>query len=367
MTDTNREGGHVHVHTFHDLGGAQRVTDNPADCEWCSRPGQPVPLAVARKWQRIRPEPSQFRRDKPVPGHVFTFEMWPPDADERTLPGRTGRITAQSPHEARAAASGQLPAGGWTLGAGSHIRSACQPPHSGSDALAAPGSNQVWHATALAELAHGEVRRIYVAEWWPTGRVTLHSENPRRPNAAVSRRWVRRGADPGERVGWTVSNVEATAHYPSPEAFEAAFGASWGLVRAFERAGSMLPAGASAWDFADAEAASMRDEPEDDCAICAPGTCPGGSKCPGSLDTTPVLVTLSWPDTDPDRGSETYGPFTEDAEADAWITRCQDAAANGWTLLQDASYLIHRVELPFDPDALWEHGTDAHTTKENQS
>jgi len=62
--------------------------------------------------------------------HMFTFETWPPDATERTLPGRTPRYWAESPAKARAAAGAELKASapGWSVGAGSHHRYDCTPP-----------------------------------------------------------------------------------------------------------------------------------------------------------------------------------------------------------------------------------------------
>lgn len=70
-------------------------------------------------------------------GHVFVFELWPPDAATRPqypilVPGRTRRITSDSPAHAREIAKSEA-AAGWTVGAGSHIRAACTPPHPGTD------------------------------------------------------------------------------------------------------------------------------------------------------------------------------------------------------------------------------------------
>jgi hypothetical protein len=93
----------------------------------------------------------------------------------------------------------------------------------------------VWEATALREETPRFTRR-WIAEWWPgAGRVTLHSENPKYPNRAVTRRWIRAGAGLAlpRRPGWTTSEHGEAARYPSAEAFEAAAG-PLGLVRQFE-------------------------------------------------------------------------------------------------------------------------------------
>jgi hypothetical protein len=72
--------------------------------------------------------------------HRFVFEAWPPDAGERTLPGRTPVYWAATPREARAQAVADLAATqpGWMVGAGSHRRSLCRPPHPGTDAAPVP-------------------------------------------------------------------------------------------------------------------------------------------------------------------------------------------------------------------------------------
>lgn len=71
-------------------------------------------------------------------GHVLVFELWPPGAFDKPgaqypiqLPGRTRRITGRTVELARATAEREL-AAGWTIGAASHIRSACTPPHPGT-------------------------------------------------------------------------------------------------------------------------------------------------------------------------------------------------------------------------------------------
>ena len=43
---------------------------------------------------------------------------------------------------------------------------------------------------------------------------------------------------------------------------------------------------------------------------------------------TLYIVTITWPD-DPERGSETYGPFPDRAAQAAWVTGCERAAAEG--------------------------------------
>lgn len=70
------------------------------------------------------------------------------------------------------------------------------------------------------------------------------------------------------------------------------------------------------------------------------------------------VVTIKWP-ADPERGSETYGPFEDEIEQADWVDQCQDAADHGWRLLVGAEYLLHRVSDPFDPTALWEQSNDA--------
>ena len=64
-------------------------------------------------------------------GHKFVFEAWPPDATERTLPGRTPPVWAATPKAARAKAAAALAKAkpGWTVGAGQHWRYDCVPPH----------------------------------------------------------------------------------------------------------------------------------------------------------------------------------------------------------------------------------------------
>lgn len=79
---------------------------------------------------------------------------------------------------------------------------------------------------------------------------------------------------------------------------------------------------------------------------------------PEEKKPTMLVVTVYWPD-DQDRGQETYGPFANDDERQAWVDKCMRASDNGWRLLHGASYLIHSVWEPFDPDALWERSGDA--------
>ncbi len=69
--------------------------------------------------------------------HVFTFELWPTTQSLDYLvhsPGyhHTRAITAASAHDARAIAQREAPAG-WVVGAGSHPRNRCNPPHMGWD------------------------------------------------------------------------------------------------------------------------------------------------------------------------------------------------------------------------------------------
>lgn len=69
------------------------------------------------------------------PRHVFTFELWPAEIGPATypiqLPGHTGRIVARTGREAREVAQGIADQAGLHVGAGSHIRAACTPPHPG--------------------------------------------------------------------------------------------------------------------------------------------------------------------------------------------------------------------------------------------
>jgi hypothetical protein len=74
---------------------------------------------------------------------------------------------------------------------------------------------------------------------------------------------------------------------------------------------------------------------------------------PETENPTLWIVTISWPG-DAERGMETYGPFSSQQEQVAWVDACQEAAAAGWSLLEGAHYLLHRVIKPFDVDALWE-------------
>jgi hypothetical protein len=74
----------------------------------------------------------------------------------------------------------------------------------------------------------------------------------------------------------------------------------------------------------------------------------------------PVVVHLSWPQ-DPERGFEVYGPFADHEAADLWVDKCMVAASQGWRLLQGTHYTTLHLDPPFDPDSLWEVGTDAMT------
>jgi hypothetical protein len=69
------------------------------------------------------------------------------------------------------------------------------------------------------------------------------------------------------------------------------------------------------------------------------------------------IVTIFWPE-DPDRGMEAYGPFDSVEEQSKFVDDCQAATARGWSLLENASYLIHRVAEPFDPTQLAISTTD---------
>lgn len=68
-----------------------------------------------------------------------------------------------------------------------------------------------------------------------------------------------------------------------------------------------------------------------------------------------LIVVISWPE-DPDRPHEYYGPFESEEKRDAWVADSQDAAALGWRLLQDASYLLTRLDTPPDPTELIQDG-----------
>lgn len=72
----------------------------------------------------------------------------------------------------------------------------------------------------------------------------------------------------------------------------------------------------------------------------------------------PVVVHISWPQ-DPDRGFEVYGPFASHEDADLWVDKCMVAASHGWTLLAGTHYTTLHLDPPFDPDSLWEQGSDA--------
>lgn len=79
--------------------------------------------------------PSCQRETGIAVGHVFTFELWPPMRPGGAsypiqLPGHTRRITGRTYELARATAERELPPDR-TIGAASHIRSACTPPHPG--------------------------------------------------------------------------------------------------------------------------------------------------------------------------------------------------------------------------------------------
>jgi hypothetical protein len=84
---------------------------------------------------------------------------------------------------------------------------------------------------------------------------------------------------------------------------------------------------------------------------------PEETDMPHSYENGARIVTLSWPD-DPERGTETYGPFDSKAEQEKWVSQCQEAAAHGYRALHDVTYLLHRVTEPFDPTALWEQSSD---------
>jgi hypothetical protein len=79
--------------------------------------------------------------------HVFSFELWPANLSDYPqypilIPERTGRIEAASIKQAREIAAqiaadrkpGPRLGGPWVVGAASHIRGLCCPPHPGRDA-----------------------------------------------------------------------------------------------------------------------------------------------------------------------------------------------------------------------------------------
>jgi hypothetical protein len=68
--------------------------------------------------------------------------------------------------------------------------------------------------------------------------------------------------------------------------------------------------------------------------------------------TNLLIVTIIHPD-DRDR-DETYGPFADEADREQFVKDCEEAADDGWELLQGAHYLIHSLATPFDPTSLWE-------------
>jgi len=72
--------------------------------------------------------------------HRFTFELWPSDATDRTLPERTRPVFAVDIQAARANAAVQAlckapprPGVSWTVGAAIHARGQCIPAHPGKN------------------------------------------------------------------------------------------------------------------------------------------------------------------------------------------------------------------------------------------
>ena len=79
--------------------------------------------------------------DAPEGPHVFSFELWPDDFADyggRMVPDHTPAIHADTPKQARAYAAelarvrpAPRPGVTWMVGAGSHARGRCTPPHAG--------------------------------------------------------------------------------------------------------------------------------------------------------------------------------------------------------------------------------------------
>ena len=59
-----------------------------------------------------------------------------------------------------------------------------------------------------------------------------------------------------------------------------------------------------------------------------------------------LFVKLHWPE-DPDRGSETYGPFTDEEARIKWVNEVQAAADGGDPLLKGVHFLLDRMLPPF--------------------
>jgi hypothetical protein len=70
--------------------------------------------------------------------HKFTFEIWPANATERTLPEHVSRW-GRSPDETLAAVKADRQDNGQTIVLSGHVRSQCDPPHPGIDVAYVPG------------------------------------------------------------------------------------------------------------------------------------------------------------------------------------------------------------------------------------
>jgi len=74
------------------------------------------------------------------------------------------------------------------------------------------------------------------------------------------------------------------------------------------------------------------------------------------------IVSITW-DEDPDRGIETFGPFSTDEKRLEWIEDCQEAASLGRNLLDGATYRVYSMQEPFDPRDL---GADMISTPDEE-
>jgi len=97
-----------------------------------TRPGSSVyPI-----YEIIAANRESMQGEAPDVRHVFTFELWPADLGQGAsypllVPDHTNRIIAATGRDARETAQGIADQAGLHVGAGSHIRSACTPPHPG--------------------------------------------------------------------------------------------------------------------------------------------------------------------------------------------------------------------------------------------
>jgi len=60
-----------------------------------------------------------------------------------------------------------------------------------------------------------------------------------------------------------------------------------------------------------------------------------------------LIATLYWPE-DPERGSEVYGPFADEAGRADWVNEVTAAAEAGDGLLAGVHFILDRMTLPFE-------------------